>query len=412
MATQEEFEAKLENITVTPMNGEPTMKSYETLVNELKPIAIKLKTTLFAKGHKYGFLATICTEEDYASIIEDPNYKWMEPEEPEDYDSTITDDMTDVQRKQREEQHKRYKIEFNKYVAATNVLRARIIEAVEEEYIEKLKDPVVDYDEHSPYLLLEQIKAAVSLTTYERNQIKDLVRIPWDSTITLRKYANTLDTNRKTAKRWKISVIEQDVMDHFVAQIYQSNTFDIKIMTDWENKRPIFKTWDHCKAYFLKEAENIKQYNKSTAKQSGYGSAGNVEDEEATEMEENVNLVLEAMQKNAEEINAVVATNAGFENTIKGLERTISEQAKQISKLLEMNNNLVKSLTAMGKEVADKNKAKAEEVVDPKKDRNGGAARLCQYCKKKHWGAGKRCIARKINAHLRPDNWKGEEVDE
>jgi hypothetical protein len=76
-------------------------------------------------------------------------------------------------------------------------------------------------------------------------------------------------------------------------------------MTDWENKRPIFKTWDHCKAYFLKEAENINQYNKSTAKQSGYGSAGNVEDEEATEMEENVNLVLEAMQKNAEEINAV-----------------------------------------------------------------------------------------------------------
>jgi hypothetical protein len=123
MATQEEFEAKLENITVTPMNGEPTMKSYETLVKELKPIAIKLKTTLFAKGHKYGFLATICTEEDYASIIEDPNYKWMEPEEPEDYDSTITDDMTDVQRKQQEEQHKRYKIEFNKYVAATNVLR-------------------------------------------------------------------------------------------------------------------------------------------------------------------------------------------------------------------------------------------------------------------------------------------------
>jgi hypothetical protein len=112
------------------------------------------------------------------------------------------------------------------------------------------------------------------------------------------------------------------------------------------------------------------------------------------EMEENVNLVLEAMQKNAEEINVFIATNAEFENTIKGLERTNSEQAKQIIKLLEMNNNLVKSLTAMGKEVADKNKAKAEEVVDPNKDRSGGAARLCQYCKKKHWGAGKRCIAR------------------
>jgi hypothetical protein len=35
--------------------------------------------------------------------------------------------MTNVQWKQREEQHKRYKIEFNKYITATNVLRECII---------------------------------------------------------------------------------------------------------------------------------------------------------------------------------------------------------------------------------------------------------------------------------------------
>jgi hypothetical protein len=408
MSTQEEFEAKLDSMTVSTIVGEPTMKSYENLINELKPIAIKLKTSLFPKGQKYGFLATITTEDDYASIIDDTTYRWTEPEEPEDYDSTITDEMTDTQRKQREEQHKRYKVEYNKYIAATNVLRARIVDAIEEEYIEKIRDPVVDYDEHSPYLLLEQIKSVISLTTHERNEIKNLVKIPWDGTSTLRKFSIDLDANRKTAKRWKITILETDVMDHFVEQIYKSNAFDEKVMMAWENKRAIFKTWEHCKAYFLKEADDKSAYNKSTAKQMGYHSAANVED--AEDMEDNVNIVLEAMQKSAEEINAVVATNTGLEATIKGLERTISEQSKQISKLIGMNENLVKALATAGKEVQDKDKADKAKAEAEKK--TGGATRLCPYCKKKHWGAGKRCVARKCNAHLRPDNWKGEEVDE
>jgi hypothetical protein len=234
--------------------------------------------------------------------------------------------------------------------------------------------------------------------------------IPWDPTITLRKFSIDLDANHKIAKRWKITILETDVMDHFVEQIYKNNAFDEKVMMVWENKRAaIFKTWERCKAYFLKEADDKVAYNKSTAKQMGYHSAAHVE--EAKEMEDNVNLVLDAMQKSAEEINAVVATNAGLEATIKGLERTVSEQSKQISKLIGMNKNLVKALAAAGKEVQEKDKvdkAKAEE-----QKRTGGATnRLCPYCKKKHWGAGKRCVARKCNAHLQPNNWKGEEVDE
>jgi hypothetical protein len=49
------------------------------------------------------------------------------------------------------------------------------------------------------------------------------------------------------------------------------------------------KSWPTGRTnYFRKEAENIKQYNKSTTKQVRYISAGNVKDEDATEMEENV----------------------------------------------------------------------------------------------------------------------------
>jgi hypothetical protein len=58
-----------------------------------------------------------------------------------------------------------------------------------------------------------------------------------------------------------------------------------------------------------------------------------------------------------------------------------------------MNENLVKALAAAGKEVQEKDKADKAKAEEQKK--TGGATR-----------------ARKCNAHLRPDNWKGEEVDE
>ena len=37
---------------------------------------------------------------------------------------------------------------------------------------------------------------------------------------------------------------------------------------------------------------------------------------------------------------------------------------------------------------------------------------MCSFCKEKHKGAGKGCLRRKVNAHLRPKNWTGEDIDE
>lgn len=121
-------------------------------------------------------------------------------------------------------------------------------------------------------------------------------------------------------------------------------------------------------------------------------------------------MVLEAMNSTAEEMNAVAAINTK-------LEAIITAQAKQITRLLEMNNNLVQSLIAAGKHVAEKNKAteedkKAATAHKPgKEEKPVREARKCEFCKKRHWGAGVGCRSRKVNRHLRPANWEGEEVD-
>ena len=47
-----------------------------------------------------------------------------------------------------------------------------------------------------------------------------------------------------------------------------------------------------------------------------------------------------------------------------------------------------------------------------KKTTNAREWRMCSFCKEKHKGAGKGCLRRKVNAHLRPKNWTGEDIDE
>jgi hypothetical protein len=89
---------------------------------------------------------------------------------------------------------------------------------------------------------------------------------------------------------------------------------------------------------------------------------------------------------------------------------------KQIGKLTEMNSNLVTALIAMGAKVSDKNNAEKQEKenkVSNKRSRgSNGEKKECSYCKKTHANAGKYCLARKCNAHLRPNNWRGADIDE
>eukprot|EP00956_Cyclotella_meneghiniana_P037653 scaffold142364_cov93-Cyclotella_meneghiniana.AAC.2 len=311
--------------------------------------------------------------------------------------------MTEPQRKAIETKTRRYEQEYNKFLATTEKLRDAIVEAVDEEHIEALKDPVVDYDMVAPYDLLGQIKSSILLTTVERKELKALVFTEWDvSSTSIRAYANAIDAAWKTNERWNNTILEQDIVDHFVGEMYKSSLFDEKVMAMWEKRKDEVRKWDSAKKFFFSKADDEKTYKKSTAKNAGLGSMANVEEEPTADaMDESVNAVLEAMQANTEQMNAVAVTNAGLEQTVK-------EQSKQITARIKMNENLVKALTAAGVKVAEEDKVKEEK----KKTTTAREWRMCSFCKEKHKGAGKGCLRRKVNAHLRPKNWTGEEIDE
>ena len=83
----------------------------------------------------------------------------------------------------------------------------------------------------------------------------------------------------KDASYWKVKTLPQDLVDHLVQQIYHADPFKEEMMTEWETRPAVNKTWERCTQYFLQAADKLRIHQKATAKQSGYHSAANVQEE-------------------------------------------------------------------------------------------------------------------------------------
>ena len=206
MSTLEDFKAKLADLSVTRIDGDPTMHTYDRLFEELRPIATKLKTNLVLKGDTYGFLAIICTDDEYGYYINDESYMYQPPAKPDDYyDLTIPDNIGETQRKVREAQHCTKQVEYLKFTAMKNCLCDAIAKAIPEEYLEEIKDPVVGYDMLQPYDMLQHVRQNISLTTLDVDEMKATVYVEWDAGAeTLRAFINRMEKGARGCKRWNI----------------------------------------------------------------------------------------------------------------------------------------------------------------------------------------------------------------
>lgn len=418
ITSEEEYAEILEKITVDPI-GEPTMKTFDSLRKDLVRLARKLPTSLFKGGKEFGHLVLICEEGEYADYIgEDEDFEYQDPPTPDEFEVVIPRGSSDEQVRAKEREVHRHNEDYNKFLATRKALANAIAGAVDEEYVEELRHELMEYDRCQPFEMLQHIKRQIPITTSERATMKQAVFAKWDGVKSLRKFINEMKAAMKAAKSWDVPIQLADAVDHLVEQIYAIDPFEERVMTEWET-RTVAKGWSACCLYFLDAADKARIVKKATAKQAGFESAANVREAAAgdaapDDTEEHVNLILEQMEKNGEQMNAVAQTNAKLHDTIE-------RQSKQISKLLEMNEALVKAITAMGGTVADKLKANkdTEEKSDEerndrrqkKKKKTRGAVNMCNFCNKEHKDWGIYCPARKCNAHLRPKGWTGTEID-
>ena len=89
--------------------------------------------------------------------------------------------------------------------------------------------------------------------------------------------------------------MEQDIVDHFVGEMYKLGLFDEMVMSTWEKRCDEVRKWESAKKFFFAKADDDITFKKSTVRNAGYQSAAHVEEDVNTDTDKSVNVVLEAM---------------------------------------------------------------------------------------------------------------------
>jgi len=92
---------------ITRITGIITPESIDGLEHELDGAFIKLKSTYFAEGQQYGFLATVIPEEKYRIVISNATWNYAAPGNPGVYAAAaLVTGVSAAQREQLVAQHK------------------------------------------------------------------------------------------------------------------------------------------------------------------------------------------------------------------------------------------------------------------------------------------------------------------
>ena len=92
---------------ITRITGIITPESIDLLENELGGAFTKLKSTHFAEGQRYGFLASVIPQEKYRIVIGDAAWTYAAPGNPGAYAAAaLVAGVSAAQREQLVAQHK------------------------------------------------------------------------------------------------------------------------------------------------------------------------------------------------------------------------------------------------------------------------------------------------------------------
>ncbi len=92
----------------------------------------------------------------------------------------------------------------------------------------------------------------------------------WDGKIHLMAFGKRLDKDQVRIKRFGITISNKDKLQFYLEQMYASNHFDKKEMTEWENKTIAIKDdFDKAKMYFKGLVKDYKVYLQNSGSTAG-----------------------------------------------------------------------------------------------------------------------------------------------
>lgn len=311
----------------------------------------------WAGPNKYGALALVIGAARYLTKTQ---LAYVPEVRPPPFNTAITAATTDFQRDKKQAEHEERKEQYAILEGAVTGISENIRDALDTMYHEQLEDETIGYTtveikDYFDHLTSQWCK----LTTTMRAKMKEEFYEEWGTEEHITALVKRLTRKQKELLDIGIVIQDQDKIDHFIKQMYDSRMFDKKEMNEWEKKPDADKTFANAKIYFQALVSDLEVYednNGGNAKRARFESAANMEEEKAGD---GLRQYIETLAKEKETSNEHMAAMSGANTTMLALVTKLNAQlaakddhiaglAKQIEAMLHKIQALTDKVGSSG----------------------------------------------------------------
>ncbi len=270
----------------TRVHGRLTRKDYKTLKDEASALASEVEDITYAwsrdNAEEYGLLANILGSDKYDELTGIDTYAI--PAEPASYDPAITNATPTHERKRWEEEWECIRTSWYIRKGFLRGVVDNLRDALDEQYYSQLKHRLTTYRNVTPYQILNHLNERwCPLDVQAKKELKKNYYSKWDATEHLTAFGKRLNNDQCALVRSDVTIADDDKLQCYLEEIYDSNRFDKQEMLTWEQQPPNVKTdYDEAKSYFeriVKATDTYKQNaGGSTAGCNRYKSANHMAD--------------------------------------------------------------------------------------------------------------------------------------
>lgn len=244
------------------INGLPSRFDFHELGKQVVTL-LHQPNSCIAEHHDSGFIGEVLTNQQYFTATGQNNPYVTLDDYEEQYDSSITDAMTDAARKQAEALWGDRLVTVATRRGCLRGVCNNLREAIDERYYEQLKDThhkynkvkIKEYLDH-----LDTVWCRLSIDGIEKAK-EHYYREKTEDQYTTAGMAKTLDEEAETLATDGIIISEADMKQHFLVQTRKNYRFTRQEWRDYNKKPDADRDWAATKTYFKDLEVDNNTYN-------------------------------------------------------------------------------------------------------------------------------------------------------
>jgi hypothetical protein len=259
---------------ITRLHGQPTQSNYKTLKSDASALPNKVEDITYAWSKSvtddYGRLGNILGVDKYYELTSISNCAI--PAESALYSPSINNAMPTHKHKCKEEDWDLIRTTLFIRKGFLRGIVDNLCDALDKQYYSQLKHCRMAYLNVTPLQILEHLNNCWCPLDIKANKaLKDVCYTKWDGDKHLTALGKRLKDNQCALVRSNITIVDEDKLQFYLEEMFNSNHFDKNKMLDWEQQATATKTgYKLAKQYFkaLVKATNTNEQN------AGGGTAG------------------------------------------------------------------------------------------------------------------------------------------